>query len=189
MDKNNNGLIERSEFEAAGWEGLQSFRELGADGHHYDVESGQSKTPSVPVHMLKYLMQNSSFIMKKSSILHQIHRLSTHILFWKEKSSIDPTIHSVSLMYTKKTWNISHSTKKLSWKRRTRSEHIKVSLYSRTLTRQQPLERRRSPKSASEQVVLHDNSHQRNRTPRSSSRMLLLRPKKSLSGERERMRI
>lgn len=40
MDKNGNGLIEMSEFEAAGWEGLQSFKELGADGHHYDVESG-----------------------------------------------------------------------------------------------------------------------------------------------------
>ncbi|PVF97707.1 hypothetical protein CPB86DRAFT_807121 [Serendipita vermifera] len=39
MDKNGNGLIERSEFEAAGWEGLESFKELGADGHHYDVES------------------------------------------------------------------------------------------------------------------------------------------------------
>jgi hypothetical protein len=41
MDKNNNGLIEQSEFEAAGWDGLQSFKELGADGHHYDVESGE----------------------------------------------------------------------------------------------------------------------------------------------------
>ncbi|KIM32252.1 hypothetical protein M408DRAFT_326881 [Serendipita vermifera MAFF 305830] len=39
MDTNGNGLIEMAEFEAAGWEGLQSFKELGADGHHYDVES------------------------------------------------------------------------------------------------------------------------------------------------------
>jgi len=41
MDRNGNGLIEMSEFEAAGWEGLQSFKELGAEGHHYDVESGR----------------------------------------------------------------------------------------------------------------------------------------------------
>lgn len=40
MDKNGNGLIEKSEFEAAGWDGLESFHELGAEGHHYDVESG-----------------------------------------------------------------------------------------------------------------------------------------------------
>lgn len=43
MDKNGNGLIEKSEFEAAGWEGLESFHELGAEGHHYDVESGRLK--------------------------------------------------------------------------------------------------------------------------------------------------
>jgi hypothetical protein len=42
MDKNGDGLIDRSEFEAAGWEGLESFKNLGAEGHHYDVESGWS---------------------------------------------------------------------------------------------------------------------------------------------------
>ncbi|KAG9047300.1 hypothetical protein FS842_000674 [Serendipita sp. 407] len=39
MDTDRNGLIGLKEFEAAGWEGLQSFKDLGAEGHHYDVES------------------------------------------------------------------------------------------------------------------------------------------------------
>ncbi|KAG8799663.1 hypothetical protein FRC17_007071 [Serendipita sp. 399] len=39
MDKDGNGVINLEEFKAAGWEGLQSFKDLGAEGHHYDVES------------------------------------------------------------------------------------------------------------------------------------------------------
>jgi hypothetical protein len=41
IDTNRNGLIDQKEFEAAGWKGLESFKGVGADGHHYDVESGK----------------------------------------------------------------------------------------------------------------------------------------------------
>jgi hypothetical protein len=40
MDKNNDGKITLAEFEAAGLAALPSFDNLGAEGHHYDVESG-----------------------------------------------------------------------------------------------------------------------------------------------------
>ena len=40
LDKNRDGKITLEEFEAVGVEGLPSFDELGAEGHHYDVESG-----------------------------------------------------------------------------------------------------------------------------------------------------
>ena len=41
IDTNKDGFIDQKEFEAAGWKGLESFRGVGADGHHYDVESGK----------------------------------------------------------------------------------------------------------------------------------------------------
>jgi hypothetical protein len=40
MDKDKDGKITLSEFEAAGLAALPSFENLGAEGHHYDVESG-----------------------------------------------------------------------------------------------------------------------------------------------------
>ncbi|KAI0718920.1 precursor to secretory protein Ssp120 [Cerioporus squamosus] len=39
LDKNGDGTITLDELEAVGLEGLPSFDELGAEGHHYDVES------------------------------------------------------------------------------------------------------------------------------------------------------
>ncbi|KIJ66431.1 hypothetical protein HYDPIDRAFT_129285 [Hydnomerulius pinastri MD-312] len=39
MDKNADGKITPEEFEAAGFKGLPSFDDIGAEGHHYDVES------------------------------------------------------------------------------------------------------------------------------------------------------
>ncbi|KAF9245664.1 hypothetical protein BU15DRAFT_40778 [Melanogaster broomeanus] len=39
MDKDGDGKITPKEFEAAGFKGLPSFDEMGAEGHHYDVES------------------------------------------------------------------------------------------------------------------------------------------------------
>ncbi|KAF8845998.1 hypothetical protein BDN67DRAFT_986404 [Paxillus ammoniavirescens] len=39
MDKNDDGKISPEEFEAAGFKGLPSFDDIGAEGHHYDVES------------------------------------------------------------------------------------------------------------------------------------------------------
>ena len=40
MDKDGNGKVTQKEFEAVGLAGLPNFDELGAEGHHYDVESG-----------------------------------------------------------------------------------------------------------------------------------------------------
>ena len=40
LDKNKDGKIALEEFEAAGLDALPSFENLGAEGHHYDVESG-----------------------------------------------------------------------------------------------------------------------------------------------------
>lgn len=40
MDTNKDGEITLAEFEAAGLAALPSFENLGAEGHHYDVESG-----------------------------------------------------------------------------------------------------------------------------------------------------
>ncbi|ETW86773.1 hypothetical protein HETIRDRAFT_437555 [Heterobasidion irregulare TC 32-1] len=39
MDKDGNEKVTQKEFEAVGLAGLPSFDELGAEGHHYDVES------------------------------------------------------------------------------------------------------------------------------------------------------
>ena len=40
VDKNKDGRISLEEFRAVGLDGLPNFDELGAEGHHYDVESG-----------------------------------------------------------------------------------------------------------------------------------------------------
>lgn len=53
MDKDKDGKITLSEFEAAGLAALPSFENLGAEGHHYDVESGAYQLPfclSFPYH-------------------------------------------------------------------------------------------------------------------------------------------
>lgn len=47
MDKNGDGKVTPEEFEAAGFKGLPSFDDIGAEGHHYDVESGASFPESV----------------------------------------------------------------------------------------------------------------------------------------------
>ncbi|KAL1951209.1 hypothetical protein VTO73DRAFT_358 [Trametes versicolor] len=39
LDKNRDGKISLEEFEVVGLDGLPSFDDLGAEGHHYDVES------------------------------------------------------------------------------------------------------------------------------------------------------
>lgn len=43
VDKNGDGKITPEELEAAGLNALPNFKELGAEGHHYDVESGVSE--------------------------------------------------------------------------------------------------------------------------------------------------
>jgi hypothetical protein len=40
VDKNKDGKISLDEFKLVGLDGLPNFDELGAEGHHYDVESG-----------------------------------------------------------------------------------------------------------------------------------------------------
>jgi len=40
VDKNKDGRISLEEFKAVGLDGLPNFDALGAEGHHYDVESG-----------------------------------------------------------------------------------------------------------------------------------------------------
>jgi len=39
MDKNGDGKVTPEEFKVAGFNGLPSFDDIGAEGHHYDVES------------------------------------------------------------------------------------------------------------------------------------------------------
>jgi hypothetical protein len=40
MDKDKDGKITLAEFTKFGYKGLPSFDNIGAEGHHYDVESG-----------------------------------------------------------------------------------------------------------------------------------------------------
>lgn len=40
LDKNKDGKISLDEFLAVGLDGLPNFDNLGAEGHHYDMESG-----------------------------------------------------------------------------------------------------------------------------------------------------
>lgn len=43
LDLNNDGQVTPEELEKVGLAGLPNFNDLGAEGHHYDVESGESK--------------------------------------------------------------------------------------------------------------------------------------------------
>ena len=45
MDKNKDGKIQLEEFLEKGVKALPSFEGLGAEGHHYDVESGKYCVP------------------------------------------------------------------------------------------------------------------------------------------------
>jgi hypothetical protein len=45
VDASKDGKISLEEFKAVGLDGLPNFDELGAEGHHYDVESGPSSSP------------------------------------------------------------------------------------------------------------------------------------------------
>ena len=47
MDKNNDGKIDMDELKALGLDGLPNFEDLGAEGHHYDVESGAYSPPFI----------------------------------------------------------------------------------------------------------------------------------------------
>lgn len=43
LDLNKDGRVTPEELERVGLAGLPNFNDLGAEGHHYDVESGESK--------------------------------------------------------------------------------------------------------------------------------------------------
>ena len=45
LDLNGDGRITAEELEKVGLDGLPNFDGLGAEGHHYDVESGQFNLP------------------------------------------------------------------------------------------------------------------------------------------------
>ena len=45
LDLDRDGRVSPEELETVGLDGLPNFHDLGAEGHHYDVESGESKRP------------------------------------------------------------------------------------------------------------------------------------------------
>jgi hypothetical protein len=45
MDSNKDGKVSLEEFEKQGLDALPNFSHLGADGHHYDMESGMLEAP------------------------------------------------------------------------------------------------------------------------------------------------
>ena len=62
MDKNGDGKISVDELKALGLDGLPNFEDLGAEGHHYDVESGAFCTIlSIQGRFKTSTPQNSSF--------------------------------------------------------------------------------------------------------------------------------
>lgn len=46
LDKDGDGKITMEEFKVVGLDGLPNFEDLGAEGHHYDIESGQLEVVS-----------------------------------------------------------------------------------------------------------------------------------------------
>jgi hypothetical protein len=52
LDKDGDGKVTPEEFAAVGTSGLPSFEDIGAEGHHYDVESGKFGSASHPKTML-----------------------------------------------------------------------------------------------------------------------------------------
>lgn len=44
LDKDGDGKITVDELKVVGLDGLPNFEDLGAEGHHYDVESGASSS-------------------------------------------------------------------------------------------------------------------------------------------------
>lgn len=65
MDANGDGFITMEEFLAKGLDALPDFSSLGAEGHHYDVESGESFTVDSKAPYLSSMRQSSFCITKK----------------------------------------------------------------------------------------------------------------------------
>ena len=65
LDLDGDGRVTAEELEKVGLDGLPNFEGLGADGHHYDVESGESHSSQIPIGLLDH-SQNFSSIMRVS---------------------------------------------------------------------------------------------------------------------------
>jgi hypothetical protein len=48
LDSNGDGVITVDELEKVGLDGLPNFDSMGAEGHHYDIESGMSHHVLLP---------------------------------------------------------------------------------------------------------------------------------------------
>lgn len=51
VDTDKDGRISLEEFKSVGLDGLPNFDELGAEGHHYDVESGMYRIAMSHFHL------------------------------------------------------------------------------------------------------------------------------------------
>lgn len=49
LDRDNDGMVSAKEFQKAGMDALPNFDDLGAEGHHYDVESGMLCPPHLSI--------------------------------------------------------------------------------------------------------------------------------------------
>ena len=67
LDKNKDGKISMDEFLAVGLDGLPNFDDLGAEGHHYDVESGALQILRCRLIIDAVFTQSSSCITKVSN--------------------------------------------------------------------------------------------------------------------------
>jgi hypothetical protein len=63
VDKDKDGRISLEEFKTVGLDGLPNFDELGAEGHHYDVESGVYRFAVSPFHTLKTFLRFPEFFL------------------------------------------------------------------------------------------------------------------------------
>jgi hypothetical protein len=65
LDKDEDGKVTAEEFESVGLDGLPNFDDLGAEGHHYDIESG-NYFPHIfnAPYLVIIMFQNFSFITK-----------------------------------------------------------------------------------------------------------------------------
>jgi hypothetical protein len=67
VDKDKDGRISLEEFQSIGLDGLPNFDELGAEGHHYDVESGTHPIAMSPFHprLTSFFVFQNSFCITK----------------------------------------------------------------------------------------------------------------------------
>jgi len=62
IDLDHDGKISPEELEKVGLDGLPNFQNIGAEGHHYDVESGMSPTPT-PTQLVTHRRRFSEFFL------------------------------------------------------------------------------------------------------------------------------